>query len=134
MREWVVAARHNIVLFVLAITTVLGGCSSSSRCGETVLQSASTPSGETTAKVIKVNCGATSAFFTYVSIQTSRVKLRDDGILFGYKGTPEIKIFWSGERSLRIECLQCEEAKVYRRVAKEEQYQVVYSTDSSPEQ
>jgi hypothetical protein len=99
-----------------------------------VLQSASSPNGETTAKVVTVNCGATTDFFAYVSIQTNRVNLRDDGILFGYKGRPEIQLSWSGDRSLQILCPSCTEAKIYHQVSKEEEYRVGYVVGNSSEQ
>jgi hypothetical protein len=109
---------------------LMAGCNGPSPCGESVVQSAISSDGAT-AKVVVVNCGATTDFITLVNLETSRVKIRDAGLLFGYKGKADVQVQWSGERALKIVCLECERDRVYRAVQKEEQYEITYSLGRS---
>jgi hypothetical protein len=109
------------VVFCLPI-----GCYGPGKCGETITQSHSSPDGATTATTTVVNCGAMTDFFTFVSIHTSHVKLRDEGMIFGYNGKPELGLSWAGPRELVISCSKCVSAKVYRQVIREGEYQITY--------
>jgi hypothetical protein len=114
-----------IVLVAGALTLV--GCSIGYRCKETELQSVESPDGQTTAAVRVVNCGATTDFFTYVSIRTRQIPVRDKGLLFAYRGKPDLRITWASPKELKIECTnQCAESRIYRQVLKEEDYKVGY--------
>ena len=116
------------VLFAVCGTCALPfvGCSRPAPCGETLIQSAVSPDGAT-AKVVVVNCGATTDFITLVNLESNRTKIRDYGLLFGYKGKADVQIEWSGERALKITCPECDGKRVYRAVQKEEQYEITYS-------
>jgi hypothetical protein len=110
----------------LLLSFVVVGCRPD--CGETVSQSQTSPDGQTTATVSVVNCGAMTRYFSYVSIHTAQVKLRDQGILFGYNGRPYLQVVWTAPNALEIKCVdECSDAKVYRQVTREGQYHITYS-------
>jgi len=115
--------------FAFIVFALLGtSCSVGSGCKDTDLQSSRSPDGLTTGSVSTVNCGATTGFFSYVKIKTDQVRLRDDGVLFAYKGSPNLSLIWSGPKNLRIECTSgCTENKIYRQVTKEGDYTIEYS-------
>ena|SRR5580698_1852586 len=115
----------------LACVVLAVSCKGPSPCGETVSHSAISPDGTTSAKVSIVNCGATTDFITFVNLDTSRIKIRDGGLLFAYTGKADVQVIWSGDRSLKIVCLECSKNRVYRAVQKEEQYEISYSIGQS---
>jgi hypothetical protein len=113
-------------IFVAICSLALTGCFRTG-CKDTVLQSIRSPDGQSTASVTVTDCGAAVHSFSYVSIQTGQVKLRDKGMLFGYQGNPQLTLSWKGPKELRIECNSgCTEAKIYREVVKEGQYKIEY--------
>lgn len=117
-----------LVVLMTCIFLLVSGCSIGSGCEETEVSSSVSSDGKTIATATVANCGATTPFYTYVSNRTSDVPIRDDGVLFGYRGKPDLKITWLAPKDLRIECAgQCAESKVYRKVVKEGQYTIRYS-------
>jgi hypothetical protein len=115
-------------LLTLLLSLAIAGCRVGGNCGETVTQSQTSPDGQTTATVSVVNCGAMTRYFSYVSIHTAQVKLRDQGILFGYNGRPYLQVVWTAPNALEITCVdECSDAKVYRQVTREGQYHITYS-------
>jgi hypothetical protein len=115
------------IVAALMCTVILTSCSVSTGCNDTELQSSRSSDGLTTASVTVANCGAAVDFFSYVSIQTGQVRLRDKGMLFAYRGNPKLTVSWEGPKELRIECLSgCKEAKIYREVVKEGDYRIEY--------
>ena len=116
------------VIFFSAYALLLTGCSIGSGCKDTELQSSRSPDRLTTASITVTNCGATTDFFSDVSISTGQIKLRDKGVLFAYRGSPKISVAWNGPKNLRIECTSgCTESKVYREVVKEGDYRIEYA-------
>src|SRR6266496_1478371 len=115
MRRVGVSVKSLILLGLLVCAVSLTGCSISSGCKDTEVQSSRSPDGLTTASVTVANCGATADFFSYVSIKTDQVRLRDKGVLFAYRGNPKLTLTWRGQKDLRIDCSSgCMETKIYR--------------------
>ena len=48
------------------------------------------------------NCGATADFFSYISIVTDRLPLRDKGVVFSYRGDGNLTTSWRGATELHI--------------------------------
>jgi hypothetical protein len=128
LRTGVRVKRLVFLVLTACVSLAVSSCSIGSGCKDTVAESSVSPDGRTSAAATVANCGATSGFFTYVSIQTSDVPLQDDGVLFAYRGKPDLKITWRGPEALQVECTsQCVESKIYRQVVKEGQYTIQYS-------
>jgi hypothetical protein len=116
------------LLLTFLLSFVVVGCHADGNCGETVTQSQTSPDGLTAATVTVVNCGAMTRYSSYVSIQTTQIKLRDEGMLFGYNGKPQLQLVWTASNELEIRCAdKCTNAKVYRQVTTEGQYHITYS-------
>jgi hypothetical protein len=128
MHRWGANIKPNLLLFMgAAVFLPLWGCYGPGKCGETISQSLRSPDGNTTATVTIVDCGAMTDFFSYVSIHTTQVKLRDEGILLGYNGKPQLEMSWAGPKELAISCPRCISTKVYRQVLREGEYRITYA-------
>lgn len=128
MHRWGATIKSLFILLVIAaIFLPLMGCYGPGKCGEAIYQSRPSPDGSTTATVTVVDCGAMTDFFSYVSIHTAKVKLRDDGILLGYNGRAQLELSWIGPKELEISCPKCTSAKVYRQVVREGEYRITYA-------
>ena len=113
---------------MICISWLFSGCSIGSECKDTVVRSSDSPDAKTVVVATVANCGATSDFFTYISIRKSDVPLRGDGMLFGYDGRADLKITWSSSNDMRVACTgQCLESKIYRQVVREAHYTIQYS-------
>jgi hypothetical protein len=116
---------YGRMLLAVLICGCISGCNIAGGCGETMVQAITSPDG-TLAKTSIVNCGATTDYFTYVSIQKAGMKFRDGGVLFGYRGKANLHLAWNDQHQLQITCLTCDDTKVYREVAKEGAYRIRY--------
>ncbi len=126
MQRMDVSVKSFTLMAAVVCVSMLTSCGIGSGCKDTELQSSRSPDGQTIATVMAANCGAATDFFSYVSIRTDQVALRDKGMLFAYQGKPDITTAWKGPKELQIECKKCIESKIYRQVLKEGEYRIEY--------
>jgi hypothetical protein len=127
MRALGTTIKPILVLMVAFVCSLPVGCYGAGKCGERITRSRSSPDGATTATATVVNCGAMTHFSVFVSMHTSQVKLRDEGMVFGYNGRPDLKLSWAGPKELTISCPKCNSTKVYRQVIREGEYRITYT-------
>ena len=106
------------------LSTFLSGCAGD-MCGNTIGQTALSPSGQTKAVVFNRDCGATTGFSTQVSVLSSDDELpNDSGNALVVEGTVPVELRWLSESSLAIGGIG--NAKVFRQESAVANTQVSY--------
>ena len=89
--------------FAICINVVglLAGCDS--MCGNEIVQTSLSPSGNLTAVVFSRNCGTTTSFNTQVSVLTSaQLPTKDSGNLLVVDDQIDLQLSWVSESQLSI--------------------------------
>ena len=93
--------RNSLKLIVpILLSALVAGCD---MCGNEVLQSITSPSGELKVEVFSRDCGATTGFSTQVSIISADDRLPNEGgNILVLDGTVPIKVQWRSDSTLTV--------------------------------
>ncbi len=97
-------------IWLIVFTLCLGACgfSLTGGCDDTIKAEAKSPDGKYVATCYVRDCGATTDFSTVINLRASSDKFNGEAApVFVVKGQPKVKISWSRDAQLRIECLEC---------------------------
>ena len=90
-------------MVLILLSALVAGCD---MCGNEVLQSITSPSGELKVEVFSRDCGATTGFSTQVSIISADDRLPNEGgNILVLDGTVPIKVQWRSDSTLTVDGL-----------------------------
>jgi hypothetical protein len=99
-------------------------------CGTEIKSEVLSPSGKYVGRVIEINCGATTAFNTVVSIDQRGEKFelkKSQGVVLSViRERPRIDVFWINDDALGIDCKECNEKNIYFSETASKSVAVVY--------
>jgi hypothetical protein len=91
-------------LAIIIVVLSLGGCDLCSK--DTALEAIS-PNGHWVAKVVEVNCGATTPYTEWVTLRRKDAWFGSDEIVFSVREQPAMEIQWRDDSTLLIRCRGC---------------------------
>ena len=102
-------------------------------CVEQQVIGGMSPNAQYSAVVYQRSCGATTGWGTFITIFPSSEKFKGGGkgVIYGIDGLYGINVTWPDDTHLRVECIRCDQTKIFKQDSKWRDVTVSYESYGS---
>jgi hypothetical protein len=102
-------------------------------CEEKQVIGGMSPNGQYSAIVYLRSCGATTGWSTFITVFPNSQKFKGGGkdVIYGIDGLYGISVIWLDDTHLRVDCIRCDQTKIFKQDSKWRDVTVSYESYGS---